>query len=95
MKTTIASYKQTLFDIALQNDGTADSAIDIALNNSLCLSDDIEPGQEITLNDTPQKQQMAKYYSVNALQPATAIDQSIVINGGINYMGIEIDFMVS
>ncbi len=95
MKKTVATYKQTLFDIALQNDGTAQSAITTALRNNLSLSDDIEPGQEIELNDTPAVRPMVKYYQVNALQPATAIDESITVNGGINYMGIEIDFIVS
>ncbi|MBQ3657997.1 MAG: hypothetical protein II956_14345 [Bacteroidales bacterium] len=92
-----AAYKQTLLDLALQTGGTAESAMELALINSRCLSDELEAGNEITLPDLPQNRQMVKYYSVNGILPATGLkpEFSGIVYGGINYMGIEIDFIVS
>ena len=93
----IAAYKQTLLDLALQTSGTAETALELALMNSLSLSDELESGDEITLPDLPKNRQMVKYYNVNGILPATGLkpEFSGIVNGGINYMGIEIDFIVS
>ena len=93
----IAAYKQTLFDLALQTSGTAEAAMDLAIKNSRCLSDELEAGDEIILPDLPQNRQMVNYYSVNGILPATSLKPEFteIVNGGINYMGIEIDFIVS
>ncbi len=92
-----AAYKQTLLDLALQTGGTAESAMELALINSRSLSDELEAGDEITLPDTPQNRRMVKYYDINGILPATGLkpEFSGIVNGGINYMGIEIDFIVS
>lgn len=92
-----AAYKQTLLDLALQTGGTAESAMELALINSRSLSDELEAGDEITLLDTPQNRRMVKYYDINGILPATGLkpEFSGIVNGGINYMGIEIDFIVS
>lgn len=92
-----AAYKQTLLDLALQTSGTAESAMELALINSRSLSDELEAGDEITLPDTPQNRRMVKYYNINGILPATGLkpEFSGIVNGGINYMGIEIDFIVS
>lgn len=92
-----AAYKQTLLDLALQTGGTAESAMELALINNRSLSDELEAGDEITLPDTPQNRRMVKYYDINGILPATGLkpEFSGIVNGGINYMGIEIDFIVS
>ncbi|MCR4559011.1 MAG: hypothetical protein K5685_02955 [Bacteroidales bacterium] len=92
-----AAYKQTLLDLALQTGGTAESAMELALINSRSLSDELEAGDEIMLPDTPQNRRMVKYYDINGILPATGLkpEFSGIVNGGINYMGIEIDFIVS
>ena len=92
-----AAYKQTLLDLALQTGGTAESAMELALINSRSLSNELEAGDEITLPDTPQNRRMVKYYDINGILPATGLkpEFSGIVNGGINYMGIEIDFIVS
>jgi hypothetical protein len=39
---------------------------------------------------------MVQYYTVNALMPATSLEDNVVtLEGGINFMGIQIDFVVS
>lgn len=91
--TEIITYEgQTLLDIALQHTGDASKALDIALANGISLSDNLEPGATLTLPDTQGNKAMTQYYTVNNIMPATSLETEI---GGINYMGIEIDFIVS
>ena len=92
MKDAITYEGQTLLDIALQHTGDASKALDIALANGISLSDDLEPGATLTLPDTQGNKAMTQYYTVNKIMPATSLETEI---GGINYMGIEIDFIVS
>ncbi len=87
--------RQSLFDLAIQHAGAADDAIAIALENGLSLTDDIIPGQNINTTE-PKANSITQYYATNQLQPATAVSTTeINLPGGINYMGIEIDFIVS
>jgi len=91
----VSTYKQSLFDVALQHLGDAQKALDLAVLNGRSLTDDLEPGEVIIFDETQKNRQMTQYYSVNALQPATALSETVDIPGGINFMGIEIDFIVS
>lgn len=90
-----AADRQTLLDIALQQYGNAEAAMDLAIANDKSISQDISAGESITLPETLQNRRMVKYYDINSIMPATAISPSTIANGGINYMGIEIDFIVS
>ena len=92
MKDAITYEGQSLLDIALQHTGSAETALDIALANGISLSDNLETGATLTLPDTQGNKPMAQYYTVNKIMPATSLETEI---GGINYMGIEIDFIVS
>ena len=95
----IASNSQSLLDIALQHTGTADTAIYIALSNGLSLTADLLSGQALAIPDLRGNRAMAQYYTVNHIMPATGDtadgETAIPAYGGINYMGIEIDFKVS
>ena len=90
-----AADRQTLLDIALQQYGNAEAAMDLAIANDKSISQDISAGESITLPETLQNRRMVKYYDINSIMPATAISPSTIVNGGINYLGIEIDFIVS
>lgn len=87
--------RQSLFDLAIQHAGSAEAALLLALENGLSLTDDIIPGQNINTAET-KPNSITQYYATNQLQPATAVSATeINLSGGINYMGIEIDFIVS
>lgn len=89
---------QNLTDIALRDTGNADNALEMALANGLSLTDDVAPGEIILPEDTNDVVQHVAYYRRRNLQPATAItsaDESVAPIGGIEFMGIEIDFVVS
>lgn len=86
---------QNLLDVVVQETGSMEKAMDVALDNGLNITDDLTPGQEINIDEELQKDN----YVVSDLQlkgakPATGTT-AIEVPGGINYMGIEIDFIVS
>lgn len=86
--------RQSLIDLALVYCGNADEALPLALMNSLSLTDEVT---DRTLEYPPlSNTKVARYFAINS-QPATAIESSPEAQplGGINYMGIEIDFVVS
>lgn len=95
MNETIITDKQTLPDIAILTTGNAEQALKIAIQNGLSLSEDIPPGTVLQTPESVQNKQSVQYFKVNNIAPATALSKDTIVNGGINYMGIEIDFIVS
>lgn len=64
---------QSLFDLAIQEYGTIEAAIDIALFNDLSVTEILEAGTEIKLPpNAPTNQDILNYYHQHNLQPATA-----------------------
>ena len=91
--------RQSVLDIVLQHCGGLEAAYDIALNNGISLSDDLDTGQELAVPE-PTDETMAKHYNVNGIQPATAItsdeiNDTLNILEGVDFWGIEFDFVVS
>lgn len=97
MNTTVKNG-QSLFDIALQMCGSAESAFELALMNGLALSDELVNGQVLEVPAVAEKQ-IVQQYAVDNVFPATAItaDQyNETIEGeGIGFWGIEFDFIIS
>ena len=93
MKSTVLD-RQSLFDIAVQESGSASAAFDLALENDLSLTDNLEVGEPVASVET-QNKPVSDYYNNRQLKPATGITEEQERIGGINFMGIEIDFIVS
>lgn len=90
---------QNLLDIAIQTTGDAAEALTIAIANGLCLTDDLEAGQLVAIPDNiGGDANVRAYYRERGLHPATSVtaeDESISPFEGIEYWGIEYDFIVS
>ena len=90
---------QSLLDIALQTTGDADNALQIALFNGLCLTESLISGTTLEIpSDLNTNVDVLEVYREKKIIPATAAtSQQEALNpfGGIEYMGIEIDFIVS
>ena len=97
MQVTVNS-RQTLFDIVIQVCGGLENVFSIALRNGLSITGDLYAGQqiEITPGDISQKR-VASYLAARNIRPATALTSASesISPGGIGYMAIEIDFIVS
>ena len=96
---------QTLLDLAIQENGSIENALQWAVSNDLSLTDDLVAGQSInsveqTRNYT--QNQVVSVFGARALKPATGfrkIDQSVfdaleLADCGIDCMEIESTFLV-
>ncbi len=95
MKTT-ARARQSVPDIAVRYAGSVEAAWEIAEQNGLSLTDDIEPGREIEIPDDVTSALTAR----STDQPATAITEeeinAILGRGeGVEHWAIEYDFVIS
>jgi len=94
---TIVLNSQSLLDIAIQHCGGAEAAFDIALLNELVLSDNLEVGRQLIV-PAKANRTIAEYYENRRLKPATGLTDlqfAEILDEGIDFMGIEIDFIVS
>lgn len=79
----IVQDNQTLFDIAILNDGTCDSAMDWAIFNALSITDDIAPGQVLqNPNSSYRNQEKADFLNYRNQNIGTALRTP---NNKLNY----------
>lgn len=94
----IVNSRQTLFDLMIQECGSIENVFPVALRNELSITDDLHVGQqiEITPGDISQKR-VASYLAARNIRPATALTSASesISPGGIGYMAVEIDFIIS
>lgn len=67
---------QTLADIAIQEYGSLEAAMELARVNGLSVTDIPEPGSELRLQDAVYDRTMEDYCKVNGVSPATQRDMS-------------------
>lgn len=95
----IVRQGQNLLDIALQSTGNADTALDIAIANGLCLSDDLTVGQLIDIADTiAVNENVRNTYHTQTIYPATGITAANTADApfeGIEFWAIEYDFIIN
>lgn len=89
--------RQSLLDMAIQTSGSMEAAFGLAAANGVSLTDTLADGQVL---DTvaAENADTVRRYSVQDIQPATALSEeemAALAQEGINFMGIEIDFVVS
>lgn len=73
MATETVLNNQSLLDIAIQEYGTAQAVLALALANGLEATDRLEPGQVLVLpSEAPMDRDMVAYYRSRRIRPATA-----------------------
>lgn len=88
----IVEQGQCLVDMAIQYNGNALAIFDIALINGISLTEDIVPGQE--LKETAVLDNRIKNY-FSKITPASGNDADILVQQGIGYWYIGLDFIIS
>ena len=98
MEATV-KVRQSLLDIALQETGNADKALQIAIANNMSATNKLAAGDILNIPESVEKNMdVLEVYMEKCVSPATApTTQQEALNpsGGIGYMSIEIDFIVS
>lgn len=90
-------HNQSLLDVCLQHTGSIEGVFELAMNNNLSITDDIQVGKILNLPEgiTTDKD-ILNYYKAKNIQPATAIiEQTEEKLEGIGYWAIGVDFKVS
>ena len=91
MKTKVKDNQSTL-DLSIQTAGSIEAVFDLAITNNISITDQIVPGQEITVPQVVDKN-IYEYYRIHELTPATTLP--VTQNEGIEFWRIERDFIVS
>lgn len=90
---------QNILDVTVQETGTMENAFEVAAANDKSVSDDINPGTIIIPDNLAAKNSnVVNKLSDKRIKPATAVtteEQNLAPYGGIGYMKIEYDFIVS
>ncbi|MDR2147716.1 MAG: hypothetical protein LBE91_14780 [Tannerella sp.] len=88
----IAKQGQWLGDVAVRESGSIEAIVEMAIRNSVAITDKIVAGTAF-LKPSPINRRVMNYYEINGIYPATGADA--MNRGGIGYMGVEINFTVS
>lgn len=88
MRSVVAHRNQSLLDIAIQEYGSVEAVVDIAMENDLSITDPLTPGQVILIPGDPIDSDIVTYYANRNIKPATAISEleqpmSIIFEPGI------------
>ena len=98
--TVAALHNQSLLDLALQHTGTIESVFELAKDNALNITDDVQAGTPLYLGEgLGVRNEILGYYTAKNLQPATAFskeDEQVAKRlEGISIWAINLDFIVS
>jgi hypothetical protein len=87
--------RQTPLDIAIREGGTLDSVFEVAALNGIGITDNLKPGTTVTV-PTVAVAEVANYFRKYAIYPGSAtIELGTLIPEGVNFWGIEYDFIIS
>ncbi|MFL5747213.1 MAG: hypothetical protein ACJ751_21240 [Niastella sp.] len=101
MTNVTVSYGQTWLDIALQELGDMERAIELAQLNGRAITDDLQAGEALLVPDFDQeKRSIIQLFRNTANRPASgdtfnAAEPGSTGNEGIEFWAIENDFIVS
>lgn len=91
----ISKPQQWLADIAIREAGVFESTLEMALTNNIGITDMLEAGT-ILIAPALVNKRVNNYYKMDNIYPATATRfEEKQQGGGINYMAVEINFIVS
>lgn len=92
-----AQDRQSLIDIALQTSGGMEAAMALAIEHDIPVSEQLAP-DAVLETVAPTDRLVLGRYQARDVRPATELspaDLEAVPYGGIGFMGIEMDFIVS
>lgn len=91
MQTTNAKNKQTIVDIATEKAGDAGAALELALYNDLSLTEDLQTGASLNVEDV-KNSEVKNFFETALKSPATKEESETPT--GIGFMKIGVDFTI-
>ncbi|MBQ3804901.1 MAG: hypothetical protein II844_03715 [Prevotella sp.] len=96
MKIT-AEAGQTLADMAVVHTGSMETLMILALKNDMPVTQRLETGQVLESADVVRREVVSSFMAASS-RPATELTEEAAEDlglGGIGYMAVEVDFIVS
>lgn len=95
MKVIRVIERQSLFDIAIQEGGLLEAVMDLAPLNGISITDILDVGQELIIDEVRDRD-VYDYFANRSLKIEADVDGDSEVNlEGVEFWGIEIDFVVS
>lgn len=92
----IVKQNQSMFDLSAQIFGDIRSVVDLAIQNNVSITQELEPGTEISLPNTVYVNEIvSSFFFNNSYELATSSTKSPTSGLGIGTMIVESDFIVS
>lgn len=88
---------QTLLDVAVVTTGSVETAVALAVANGIPVTARLENGQMLECLE-PVRRDVVQRFAVSGMEPATELtpeDTQMLSPGGIGYMAVGVDFIVS
>ncbi len=89
----VLKKQQTVLDFTTQHAGTIESMFKMALLNGISVTDEVTEGTALKID--AEKLQVVNYFIIRAIDVVSAKKASEVQPGGIGYMQIQNNFIVS
>jgi hypothetical protein len=94
-QTVLVAEGQEIVDVALMETGGIESAFEVAHRLGIAITDALRAGIDRVLTpDSVYKNRVLRFYSERGIIPATHLDKTY-LPAGVNYWGIEFDFIIS
>lgn len=90
----VVNQNQSLVDFSIQHCGDATAVFDLAIENNLSITDELESGAELTITSAVE-QQIVDFFANKNIIPATEEKEEDKPLTGIGYWRIGVDFKVS
>ncbi len=84
---------QNILDLLLREQGSIEGLFEFATQNEITITEECPPGTKLKVE--AQNNAATNYYKLKRVNPATNKTNTTEILGGINYMGLELDFIIS
>ncbi|HMO63291.1 MAG TPA: hypothetical protein PKC39_14495 [Ferruginibacter sp.] len=99
MRSVLIKERETLFDIAIVNEGAPEAALEYAFENGISITDYLKSGDSINVFETAfYDDEVVKDLRAKDAKPATGDTDDFINNQlfeGIGYWYINLDFVVS
>lgn len=89
--------RQSLLDMAIQESGSIEAVMELSIRNDIAVSQELETMTELETAAIIDSK-VVNRYQAQRIRPATEVtgeEMSAVPYGGIGFMGVEVDFIVS
>lgn len=86
---------QCLLDIAVQETGSIENVLELAILNDISITDELVPEEDVNVSaDLIHQKKNLQYYRARELKPASE-DANSQLQEGIEFWYVEYDFVVS